>query len=91
MQISFFFGKKNVLCICLTVSFLFSSFPFSSSFLSVHRYYEGVLKRQGSYRNSGSYGGSVSRLSAGSSIGTNINKDEGVMQAVLRNSRNKID
>eukprot|EP00617_Octactis_speculum_P026658 CAMPEP_0185772054 /NCGR_PEP_ID=MMETSP1174-20130828/66720_1 /TAXON_ID=35687 /ORGANISM="Dictyocha speculum, Strain CCMP1381" /LENGTH=376 /DNA_ID=CAMNT_0028458139 /DNA_START=112 /DNA_END=1242 /DNA_ORIENTATION=- len=38
-------------------------------------YYNGVLKRQGSYKNSGRYS-SVSRLSAGSSIGVNINKNE---------------
>jgi hypothetical protein len=50
-----------------------------------------VLKRQGSYRNSGTYGGTVSRLSAGSSIGVMINKDEGVMQAILKNGKNKLD
>lgn len=55
------------------------------------RYYEGVLKRQGSYRNSGTYGGTVSRQSAGSSIGVMINKDEGVMQSILKNGKNKLD
>lgn len=48
-------------------------------------YYNGVLKRQGSYKNTGRYS-SVSRLSAGSSIGININKqDEDITSKVLSN------
>ena len=53
-------------------------------------YYEGVLKRQGSYRNDGSYGGGVSALSRGSSVGTFINKDEGVTTRVLKLNGNEL-
>ena len=53
-------------------------------------YYEGVLKRQGSYRNDGSYGGGVSALSRGSSVGTFINKDEGATTRVLKLNGNEL-
>ena len=55
-------------------------------------YYEGVLKRQGSYRNSGSYGGAkISRQAAATSIGTFINKDEGVTTRILGLGKNTVD
>lgn len=54
-------------------------------------YYEGVLKRQGSYRNTGSYGaGGVSALSRGSSIGTFINKDEGATTRIIKMNGNEL-
>jgi len=54
-------------------------------------YFTGVLQRQGSYRNSGTYGGTISKLSAGTSIGTMINKDEGVTTRLLKLGQNTVD
>ena len=53
-------------------------------------YYAGVLKRQGSYRNTGSYGGGVSSLSRGSSVGTFINKDEGATTRIIKIAGNEM-
>ena len=48
-------------------------------------YYQGVLKRQGSYLNSGSYGGRVSALSSGNSLATQtgVGQDTDITAKIL--------